>query len=250
MPGTPRKLSESGFYHVILKRNDARIMFECDADYTKFLSLMYEARAQNHVKYHAWCLMSTHVHILVEDPERSLSATMHHIARGYTEHYRKKYDHVGTLYTGRYWSEPIENEAYALCAMRYIHHNPVAANICPTSKYRWSSIQEYLGEPRLCTTELMLSICGGLQQLIDFHKQSMTAKPFPTSKMRNHHSDAELAVIARSVAGTDNLADVGKLPKQQRDETISRLHQAGLTNRQIARVTGISSGVVQRAISK
>ena len=55
------------------------------------------------------------------------------------------YSYTGSLYDGRYKSEIIDNDKYNLQVSRYIHLNPVKANMVDEPlEYIWSSYNAYL----------------------------------------------------------------------------------------------------------
>jgi len=68
----------------------------------------------------------------------------------YTQYYNRKYERIGTLWTGRYRSIPIEDEQYWWTCLRYIELNPVRAQIVLRPEdYRWSTYRTYaFGETR------------------------------------------------------------------------------------------------------
>ncbi len=248
MSGTPRKLSQSGFYHAVVKGNDGHILFEDNSDRARFKALMREVRDECELSYHAYCLMSNHVHMLIEDPKRRLSDAMALLSRGYTEHYRNRYEHEGTLYSGRFWSEPIENDAYLLCAARYIHQNPQVAGICFASQYVWSSVQEYLkNTPLLCRTDLLMGMFGSIEEFVRFHKMQLSGLAFPGSRLRGHLTDDEALVIAHAALGADKLKDLPGMKPETRANLLCTLLDRGITAGQVARMTGLSVSTVRRA---
>ena len=62
-----RRVSESGYYHVILRGDGKRRIFEDDDDSREFLKLLSEQVVNRGVDIVAWCLMDNHVHLVVQD---------------------------------------------------------------------------------------------------------------------------------------------------------------------------------------
>ena len=61
--------------------------------------------------------------------------------------YNWKYGRVGHLFQDRFKSEPIETDEYFLTVLRYIHQNPLKANMCKKLEdYAYSSYKDYVGE--------------------------------------------------------------------------------------------------------
>ncbi len=66
---------------------------------------------------------------------------MKRINISYVYYFNKKYDRIGHLFQDRFKSEGIENDAYLLSAVRYIHNNPVkAGKVQSIEEYKWSSL--------------------------------------------------------------------------------------------------------------
>jgi hypothetical protein len=90
--------------------------------------------------------MTNHIHLQVETTTYPIWDITKYLFGVYTQYYNKKYNETGHLFQGRYNSEIIENDAYYLEISRYIHLNPVKANIVSTPiEYPWSSYSIYMG---------------------------------------------------------------------------------------------------------
>jgi len=56
----------------------------------------------------------------------------------------------------------VENDKYFLTVLRYIHQNPIKAEIGKDlAKYPWSSYNEYFGKNGICDTKFVLSLFSG-----------------------------------------------------------------------------------------
>ena len=61
---------EGGLYHVITRGNNRRQIFNSPADYEKFLSLLAVQKTKLPFFLYAYCLMTNHVHLLIERPRQ------------------------------------------------------------------------------------------------------------------------------------------------------------------------------------
>jgi hypothetical protein len=90
---------------------------------------------------------------------------MHFLNTTYTIYFNKKHERCGHLFQGRYRSILIEAESYAKVLSKYIHLNPVRAEIVDLpEKYLWSSYGYYRGASILekwLEVDLVLSMFGG-----------------------------------------------------------------------------------------
>ena len=145
MPRTPRQKSESGIYHIMLRGINQQVIFEDDEDYEKFIETLKAYKEISGYKIFAYCLMSNHIHILLKVGKESVDKILKRIASSYVYWYNWKYYRRGHLFQDRFKSEPVEDEGYLLTVIRYIHQNPIKANIVRNiESYEYSSYSEYI----------------------------------------------------------------------------------------------------------
>jgi len=129
-------------------RRQENIFLE-DDDYRLFLSVLQEASKQWNLQVAAYCLMSNHYHILIQTPEGNISRCMRHLNGVYTQRFNRKHGTDGPLFRGRYKAILVEEDSHLLELLRYIHRNPIKANITPSlESYPWSSHKGYLAGNR------------------------------------------------------------------------------------------------------
>jgi putative transposase len=140
MPRKPR-LEDSGLiHHACVNAVAGEFFFRSEEDRVGYL-LMLAAT----VERHGWlclsyCLMGTHVHLLVETPEPNFGVGMQWLHSGYATRFNKHYRRDGHLLKRRYHDEPVLTEAHLLNAVGYIAVNPVEARLCSDPRYwRWGS---------------------------------------------------------------------------------------------------------------
>ena len=250
MPHMPRKRSETGFYHVVAKGSGNQIIFESAQDREYCLRILEEAAGENRVDVHAYCLMGTHIHLLIEDASEKLSDFMKRFSETYAMHFNWVTGRVGSLFVRPFWNEAVESNEYFLSALRYIHANPEPAGICSAADYEWSSYRAYLGEPSFAKTNLALELLGGVAGFEEFSASgSKYVVPFPGSKLTKHLSADELWRVAEGLVGRDALLGIrGKGPRE-RAQVIKVLVDAGFRECEIVRVTGLGKSAVNRAIN-
>lgn len=158
MPRMTRKLSETGFYHVIIRGVNKETIFLDDNDRKMFLRLLRKYKAELECNVYAYCLMSNHVHLLIEDQKFNIAELMKNITCVYAGEFNKKHKRVGHLFQDRFKSQNVENQSYLLRLIRYIHRNPEKAGICKTEEYQWSSYNEVLYGSKIIDRDFILSI--------------------------------------------------------------------------------------------
>lgn len=136
-------------------------IFHDDHDKRKYLHLLKEAMEKYLFNLQAYCLMPNHVHLQLECTETSPGQIMKYIHTKYAKYFNKRYDYSGHVFESRYGSELITSIHYELEANRYIHLNPVKANLVQRPEdYPWSSYRAYVSEekhPLTITTRQILS---------------------------------------------------------------------------------------------
>ncbi len=95
---------EGGLYHVITRGNNRRQIFSVANDYEKFLALLAAQKTKVPFFLYAYCLMSNHVHLLIERQADAVGRIMHWLLTGYAQYYNHRYRRVGSIagYTGKY----------------------------------------------------------------------------------------------------------------------------------------------------
>ncbi|MCX5782025.1 MAG: transposase [Elusimicrobia bacterium] len=95
----------------------------------------------------AFCIMPTHVHFILKQlKNKGISIFMSNLLNSYTRYFNKKFNRKGPLWEGRFKSILIKSNEYLLHLTRYIHLNPVTANLVnKPEEWRESSYREYLG---------------------------------------------------------------------------------------------------------
>lgn len=248
MPYRKRTRSESDIYHVISRGTGKQIIFEDDDDRVTFLELLSRQRAKCELTTYAWCLMDNHVHLLVYADPVKLATAMRSMLGAYARYFNARHGRSGHLFQGRYKSEPVEDDAYFLQIIRYIHQNPEKAGIAATTEYRWSSYGEYMhnrgARARIANTDMALNMFGSIDEFAHFHSSDGRGEYLEPEESRGEAAMRRAQRIAAREIGTRKIGQVKGLPRAERDEAIARLRSCGLSIRQIERLTGVSRSTV------
>ena len=113
----------------MLRGNAKQVIFHKDEEYRYFENILAQGLEQNSVRLHAYCWMKNHVHMALQVKDKPLSKLMQNIAQRYTHWFNKRYGRVGHLFQGRYKAILVDEDAYLLELIRYIHLNPVRADV-------------------------------------------------------------------------------------------------------------------------
>ena len=163
MPRKKRIWYPGAIYHIINRGNRKSELFRDSADNKYFIELILEAKKKYQFKLLCYCLMVNHYHLEIKTGEIEIWKIMRQINLHYAKYFNHKYGLSGHLFQGRYGSNLIENNYKKLLVSRYIHLNPVRANlVSEAEKYRWSSYGDYLNkkESKIVETDILLSFFG------------------------------------------------------------------------------------------
>lgn len=146
----PLRITYPGaFYHITSRGNEGKNVFKSKRDREKFLAYLESASQRYDAAIHAYCLMDNHYHLLMETPSGNLPQIMRHLNGAYTTYFNVKRKRSGHLFQGRYKAILIDMDEYAKELSRYIHLNPVRANVVEApEQYHWSSYQFYIGKEK------------------------------------------------------------------------------------------------------
>lgn len=175
---SPKRPWVSGaIYHITNRGNRQEIIFRENIDYIVYLGILKETLKfyeNDNYKLISYCLMSNHVHLLLKTGRKDPSFFMRRVNSMYARYFNSKYQYMGHLFQGRYFSNLINNVIELLEVSRYIHLNPVRAKMVDSpEKYMWSSYNKIVLDKDkfknldLNSRKLMLDMCIDENEILD-----------------------------------------------------------------------------------
>ncbi len=152
-------------WHVTSRGNSGTSIFVDDGDRIAFLGRVETAVERYGWIIHAWVLMGTHFHFLIETPKPTLSSGMQWLNGCWGGDFNRFHDRHGHLFGGRFKSFLIERETYYLEVLRYIILNPVRAGMVEHPKDY--DMVELSG---VCGTRLAAAVARGRQGMADLQR--------------------------------------------------------------------------------
>ena len=151
--------------------------------------------------------MTNHLHALLQIGDEPLGKLIHNIARRYSRYRHRHLRTTGHLFERRYKAWLVDMDAYFLTLLRYIHRNPVKANmVSDPGEYRWSSHHAYLGTEEMpwVTTQFGLGLFGGtIGAARDSYQRFMAQPSYASEEVLledTHDCDARVIGTDRFVA--------------------------------------------------
>lgn len=153
MPRVGRVVLAKYPHHIVQRGHNRQVVFATERDFEYYLETLSEYRSLYGVKVYAWCLMTNHIHLIIEPPEEvaRLGQLMKRLAGRQTRYINRLQGRRGTLWESRYKSSPIQTDEYLLACCRYVELNPVRALMVKQAQdYQWSSYNARItGDGRL-----------------------------------------------------------------------------------------------------
>jgi len=187
---------QGAIYHVTIRGNDRRNIFRDDRDRQRFLDRLGGCVETHEIRLYMFCLMSNHVHLMVETPAGNLSEFMHRLQTAYSIYFNLRHNRSGHLFQARFGAKVVRGEEYILRLSRYIHLNPVFTRaakkldlrdrIDVLRRYRWSSYRSYIGR----ASEL---------EFVDYAPMLATTKAPTKAKRRSEYRK----FVEAGIAATD-----------------------------------------------
>jgi putative transposase len=162
-------------YHVICRGNNRQGIYRDDEDRRRYLEKLSYYCQDKKVDLLAYCLMSNHVHLLLETPQGNLSKMMQAFQTSYTVYFNKRHGRTGHVFEQRYKAMLVEKDNYLLQVSRYIHLNAMSAKLAERAQdYRWCSYGSYLkgrGIPGLKTETVLGQLNGSKTRQLQQYRE-------------------------------------------------------------------------------
>lgn len=245
MPRTAREKSMTGIYHIMLRGIDKRDLFLKESDYQKFIYYLEKAKEKCDFTIYAYCLMTNHIHILINTEGQDIGDVVRRVTVGYAQYHNIKNGRTGHLFQNRFRSEAVETTEYLLQVLRYIHQNPLKAGMVKSiNEYKWSSFTSYLEmDDTLVQTTLGLSMFKDIDHFVSFMNQSNNTQCLEYT-LRKRYTDDDLYEVISSLVDIDTLND---LDRKSRDKIIANIKEVTeSSNRQLSRVLKVGRGIIEK----
>lgn len=209
----------NAFYHIYSRGSNKQVIFLDEEDFKKFKKICSIAKHKFNLRIFAYCLMNNHYHLYLSTPNANIASSMKYINEVYAMYFLKKYeDKDGHVFRGRYGRKLVQDDKYSKQLVRYIHLNPVAANLVNDAmRWKWSSYLSFV-EPRLredfVEHDWILDQFGSkefqIEKFKDFHKNYCDADDEINFEKRNcsYIGDENFADQICQYTGIFDLAEI------------------------------------------
>jgi REP element-mobilizing transposase RayT len=253
MPRFARKKSITGIYHVMVRGIDKRDIFLDNEDKIKLINNLINAKGKGQFELYGYCIMDNHVHLLMKESEsEEIGTSIKRITVAYAGWHNKKYERTGHLFYNRFTSEPVEDEKYLLTVIRYIHQNPLKANMVSNiENYNYSSFQQYYNyfnnQPSFIDAELIGYYFKTFEEFCKYMKEKCDDDCMEY-KVNNNYNDSTINEILNTKYDMKKLLE---LPIDEQKLMIHTIYKnEDISIRTLSRITGISKTIIEAAVKK
>lgn len=122
-----RHLHPDGVYHVVSCGNNRGWIVRDAIDRAAFRMRLNETAIDYGWQVFAWCLMTTHEHVVLRAPEGCISRGMQELNSRHAVATNRRHGRRGHLYENRFFSVEVATDAHFISATAYVNRNPLAA---------------------------------------------------------------------------------------------------------------------------
>jgi putative transposase len=137
-----RRELPDGYFHLTARSVAESHLFRDVSDRAMFVSLLTRAPSRFGVTLHAYCLMGTHYHAVVEGATERLSPAVQWFQGHYAREFNARHGRRGALFAERFSSWVVHDEDHLRATLAYIAANPVRAGLVDRPEHwPWTAIR-------------------------------------------------------------------------------------------------------------
>lgn len=251
MPRLARKESKSYYHHIMVQGINKEYIFRNEVYINKYLFLMREKLKESNVNILAYCIMNNHSHLLMYSEKSDyISRYMQRVNTAYSHFYNKNNKRVGYVFRDRYLSQDIFTTNQLYHCMRYIHNNPVKANMVKEMwDYKYSSYKEYLGRKHIITEESLKMIFGSTDNYIQLFN-SIHTKCTDENFIDTKEKDIQQYISEFEESSKTNISDLTKNKSLLKEFINEARKETNVKIVELAQILGISKSTIANYIVK
>ncbi|MEA4943373.1 MAG: transposase [Propionicimonas sp.] len=228
----------------MLRGINRQAIFLDEEDHLRFLRDLRAAREAADCRVLAYCLMTNHVHLVLRTGSETVGQVVKRFGVRYAWWYNTKYGRVGHVFQDRFRSRPVEDDGYFVTLLRYVWNNPVKAGMVERpDQYRWSSLSADAPIDQDALLSL-IDVATIAQLAATPDPEAIDPDPLPPPRVAL--TDPAVARILSQFCRQHSVTDIVDLPRSIQQWAIVQSLREGASVRQLARLTSLSRGTVQR----
>lgn len=197
MPRTARLARPNQYYHIYNRGANNQNIFKNRKDYLFFLDKLNQTLQKYDWQIYTYCLLPNHYHLQIKTKKNKLGTIIQSLQTSHAIYFNHKYKHLGPVFQNRYHSVTIQDGEYFLYLSKYIHLNPVKAELVKHPQdYPYSSYNAYLNPKNnsILDTRSIRTIIGKqtskniqkYQQFVEAQKESNQKLIYSTKNIKHN----------------------------------------------------------------
>ena len=223
-------------------------IFYDEEDYACFMDLLKHYKTVCGYRLHAYCVMGNHIHLLIQEEDEPLEKIFKRLGAAFVYRYNAKYGRVGHLFQDRFKSESVNDDAYFLTVLRYILRNPVKAGLCTQPEaYPYSSAGAYLcdADDDITDREFARALAGKSELSAFLREEENDSCLDVEETVRTHLTDTAARELIVKEFGLLTPSPEKAKERAALNASIRRLLAAGVSVRQLSRLSGLSKKIIE-----
>lgn len=246
MPRIPRKNLNSSFFHVMVQGINREYIFNTNENKNTYKKIIIENHENYDLNFLSYCLMDNHSHFLMFCEDFPiLSKFMHNINMKYSKYYNKLNNRVGYVFRDRFKIQQIMDRNQLYNCLRYIHNNPVKANICSHMRdYAYSSYNEFLNKKEIIndkSLELLFGTNKNFENIFTMIHNNFNSDDFIDVKNMNISDFIDNFTKEHHIS----LNDISNNKNMLHDFVFNAKKETNVTFKDLAKLLNVSARTVQ-----
>ena len=129
MPRQARIDAPGALHHIICRGIERRKIFLGKNDYGDFVARLAAIVSETKTPCYAWALIPNHFHLLLKTGTVPIATVMRRLLTGYAVSFNHRHRRHGHVFQNRYKSILCQEDTYLMELVRYIHLNPLRAQL-------------------------------------------------------------------------------------------------------------------------
>lgn len=188
MPRSPRLEAPGAIHHVVAKAVASQTLVRDDGDRRSLWAQLGRTTTRYRWRCFAFCILDTHLHLVVSTPEPNLGAGMQWLCGRHAQNFNARWGRSGHLFGSRFFSSRVESDRHLVASIIYVFLNPVRAGIVDRAElWPWSS---YPGTVGVVDAPSFVDV-GGVLELVD-QRRTVAQRGLAAAVLEATQGDADI----------------------------------------------------------
>ncbi|HZD87271.1 MAG TPA: transposase [Gaiellaceae bacterium] len=166
---TRQRDTAAGLFHVTCHSVWDGTLYRDDLDRANYVHWVARSCSENAVVCIGSCILTTHVHLILEVEAMRLPAVMYDLNFRYASRFNSRHRRRGRVFGSPYGASRINDDGHLLTVYRYLARNPIEAGLVGKPQdWAWSSYGAAVGASdgfEFVNPQRVLEILGGAREV-------------------------------------------------------------------------------------